>query len=275
MSTVRYTMEFYILTHNNLFCVEYQIKTIRQFCKDPFHIIILDSNCGEYPNVSQKLKQRCDTLNVELIVLPTLLAMKGQNGSLILGTKLNYVYHEIVKKREPKYFAFLDQDMFMFKPFSIIPFLDEYGIWGDVDEPSNAKTPSLSKSDIVNGPWFLHPWLSFYRYDFVKDYPLDFMPCEHFDTGGKLWEALVSKRGLDKRDYWFRENIQMLFPFEEVSNAGPHPYETHYFIFGGKKVYGQVQVNNGFIHMLNSPNDLLHPKVAYVKGFLDACLHTN
>ena len=33
-------IEFYILTHNNLFCVEYQVKTIRQFCKDPFHIII-------------------------------------------------------------------------------------------------------------------------------------------------------------------------------------------------------------------------------------------
>ena len=92
------------------------------------------------------------------------------------------MYHEIVKKREPNYFAFLDQDMFMFKPFSIIPFLDHYGMWGDVDEPSNAKTPSLNKSDIVNGPWFVHPWLSFYRYDFVKDYHLDFMPCEHFDT---------------------------------------------------------------------------------------------
>lgn len=268
-------IEFYILTHNNLFCAEYQIKTIRQFCKDPFHIVILDSNCGEYPEVSRRLKQLCDSSSIELLVIPNHLAMKKQDPSDILGTKLNYVYHEIVKKREPKYFAFLDQDMFMFKPFSIIPFLDRYGMWGDVDEPDNAKTPSLNKSDIVNGPWKLHPWLSFYKYDFVKDYPLDFMPCDHFDTGGKLWETFVSKRGLNKRDYWFRENILMLFPFEEVSNAGPHPYETHYFMLGDKKVYGQVQVNNGFIHMLNSPNDILHPKVAYVKGFLEASLQTN
>jgi len=271
-------IEYYILTHNNLFCAEYQIKTIRKFCKDPFKIVMIDSNCGRYPDITRKLKTLCDSKSVELLTIPNNLAMDGCDGTLILGTKLNYVYNVFVKHRQPKYFAFLDQDMFMFKPFSIIPFLDERGMWGDVDEPDNAKTPSLNKTDIVNGPWKLHPWLSFYKYDFVKDYPLDFMPCQlpdrgNFDTGGKLWETFVSKLPLNKRDYWLRENIRMLFPFEEVSNAGPKPYETHYFMLNGKKVYGQVQINNGFIHMLNSPNDILHPKVAFVKGFLEACLN--
>jgi hypothetical protein len=38
-------IEFYLLIHANLFCAEYQIKTIRKFCKDPFNII-LDCNHG-------------------------------------------------------------------------------------------------------------------------------------------------------------------------------------------------------------------------------------
>jgi len=30
--------------------------------------------------------------------------------------------------------------------------------------------------------------------------------------------------------------------------------------------------SNQFIHMLNSPSDLFHPKVAYMKGFLESRL---
>ena len=269
-------MEFYILTHNNLFCAEYQIKTIQRFCKDPFIIHIIDSNCGEYPDVSAKLSGICKESNVDLLKMPNELAMAA-HGSYLLGIKLNYVYNTFVKRQAPKYFAFLDQDMFMYKPFSIIPFLEKHGMWGDVMEVDNVVSPTLDKKDVVDGPWMIHPWLSFYKFDFVKDFQLDFMPCRfgngNFDTGGKMWENFVSKQGLDKKTYWFRNNINMMYPLEDISNAGPHPYETQYFMFNGKLIYGQIQLNNGFIHMLNSPNSSMHPKVAFVKGFLTACLN--
>jgi len=265
-------IEFYLLIHANLFCAEYQIKTIRKFCKDPFKIIILDSNCGEYPELSKQLAKLCMIEDVQLISIPNSLCMKGKNVSVILGTKLNYVYNNIVKHRQPKYFAFLDQDMFMFKDFSIIPFLDEYGMWGDLCEPDTHKSPSLLKDDIVEGPWFLHPWLSFYRFDFVKDQNMDWSAIDHFDTGGQNWYTFVSKLNIKKQDYWFRDGINMMFPWKEISNVGPRPYQDHYFKYQGKSCYGQIQINNQFIHMLNSPSDLLHPKVCFMKGFLESKL---
>jgi hypothetical protein len=63
-------IEFYLLCYNNNFCVEYQIKTIQQFCKDPFNIIIIDSNCGKLPENSQNTKKICDSMKVELLILP-------------------------------------------------------------------------------------------------------------------------------------------------------------------------------------------------------------
>jgi len=264
-------IEVYLLIHANLFCAEYQIKTIRKFCKDPFKIILLDSNCGEYPDLSKKLSILCTTEDVELISIPNSLCMKGYNGSCILGTKLNYVWNTIIKQRQPKYFAFLDQDMFMFKDFSIISFLDEYGMWGDINEADTHKTPSLLKDDMVEGPWTLHPWLSFYKFDFVKDHHMDWGVTDHFDTGGQNWYTFISKLNVKKQDYWFRDGIIMMYPWKTISNMGPHPYEDHYFNYQGR-CYGQIQINNQFIHMLNSPSDLLHPKVCFMKGFLESKL---
>ena len=270
-------IEFYINTYNNLFCVEYQIKTLNAFCQDPFNIVIIDSNCGEHPQVSEKIKLLCKEQNVELIQLPFREEFNSkQNGSVILGTKLNFIFQTIVKARQPKYFAFLDHDMFMYKPFTIIPFLDQHGMWGDVIEIDSCKSPSDSKTDIREGPWVLHPWLSFFKFDFVKDQPMDWMPCPfengNFDTGGKLWEGFIKNKDLKKETYWVRDNIEMMYPFKDISNCGPPPYETHYFMLNNKKTYGQIQLNNGFIHMINSANDPLNPKLVFVKAFLESRL---
>ena len=81
--------------------------------------------------------------------------------------KMIYIFHNYVnaKKRKPLYFAFLDQDMFLYKPFTIISFLDNHGLWGDVAEVDNQKSPSLNINDVNDGPWILHPWLSFFKFE--------------------------------------------------------------------------------------------------------------
>jgi len=269
-------LEFYILIWKNIFCAEYQIKTIRHFCKDPFKIILLDSNCGQFFNESKELHKLCKSENIELLTIPNQYEFPNEGTSIILGHKLNYIFNNIIKERKPKYFAFLDQDMFMFRPFKIIDFLDKYGMWGDVDENGKSKSPTIFKKDMIQSPWYLHPWLSFYKYDFIKNENVDFSPCPNCDTGGSLWDTFISKRNdLNKGDYWFRDNIVMMFPYKEISDAGPDPYKDHYFTYNNKPCYGQLQINNGFIHMLNSHSDLLHPKVSYIKGFLDSAIFTS
>jgi hypothetical protein len=265
-------IEFYILIHNNTFCAEYQIKTIRHFCKDPYKITLIDSNCGAFESKSTELKMLCFKENIELLQLPNDLEMESTPPSIRLGLKLNYVYETFVKSRKPRYFAFVDQDMFPYMDFQKIPFLDKYGMWGDVDEPDKNKSPSIYKNDMIDGPWHLHPWLSFFKLDYVINEKLDFTPRENTDTGGSLWTSFIQNKHINKGDYWFRDNIKMLFPYKSISNAGPPPYEDHYFLYRGSPCYGQIQINNEFIHMLNSPNDLLHPKLTYTKGFLDSRL---
>ena len=65
----------------------------------------------------------------------------------------------------------------------------------------------------------LHPLVSLVKYDFVKEEVLDIRPYPHDNT-----DTFISKYPeLEKADYWFWDTIVMLFPFKEVSTAGPAP----------------------------------------------------
>jgi hypothetical protein len=267
-------LEIYVLAYNSLFCVEYQIKTFRSFCKDPYNLVIIDSNCGEHSKNSEEKRLLCERYGVEFITLPNGASCGLNSGSVMLGKKLNYVFHNIVKERKPKYFGFIDQDFFPFKEFSIIDRLEKFGMYGDVAEQEGSKSDGLDH--LVNGPWMLHPWLSFYKFDLVKDFNLDFQPCGGFDTGGGNWEIFISKSGLKKEDYWCRDNTIMYFPWYEISSSGPSGYEKEYFSYNGAQIYGQVQIYDGkFVHILNSSkfsNDPVEPKTNWCRGFLDCSM---
>ena len=59
-------LDIYIPVFNNLFCVEYQIKTLKAFCKhDNFNIIIIDNNLEFHPENSKRVKEICLSNNVE------------------------------------------------------------------------------------------------------------------------------------------------------------------------------------------------------------------
>lgn len=278
-------IEFYILCYNSFFCCDYQIKCINHFCKDKFKIIIFDSNLGINPTDSKQKESLCKEKNIEFITLPNKEVFnKSKAPSDILGYKLNCLYYDYILKREPKYFGIIDQDMFMIKPFSITERLDKYGMWGDIQEAANfpKSGDGMRKYDINDSPWVLHPWLSFYKLDYVRQYKLDFLPVGpipvQFDTGGANYEAFIKHLTVNKEDYWFRENIIMYYPFHEISNAGPPPFQKHYFDYRGEKIYGQIQINNGFLHLLCSSkmsDGQLNPKIALCKGMLDGILLSN
>lgn len=263
-------MEVYIIAYNNLFCVEYQIKTFDAFCEDEYKLIVIDSNCGKHKQNSELKKTICDKYGVEFMSLPNNLSTAGGSQSMILGNKLNYVYNNIVKQRTPKYFAFIDQDFFPFTDFSVKYLLDKNGMYGDVMLMANFK------GERKDQPWVIHPWLSFYKLDFLEDYPMDWRPMlPNFDTGGMNWESFISKKGIDKETYWVRENMIMYFPWKEYSDAGPSSDKNSFFMWNGQRIYGQVQIyDNKFIHMLNSKylDDPFNPKTNWCRGFLDSAL---
>ena len=268
-------LEVYVIAYNNLFCVEYQIKVFKAFCIDEHKIIIIDSNCGQYESNTIEKRSICQKYNVEFLELPAFLSGGSKNSSVILADKLKYVFDQIIRPRNPEYFALIDQDFFPFKKFTVKKQLDEYGMYGDVNEMDGYKTESHRIDDLVEGPWTIHPWLSFYKYETVKNYDMDWSPVSGFDCGGGNWESVIKKGGFLKINYWRRHKTIMYFPFDSISGCGPHPYEKHYFKWGEADIYSQVQIYDGkFIHMLNSKylDDPLNPKTNWCKGFLDMAL---
>ena len=161
-------LEIYVLAYNNSFCVDYQIKAFSAFCKDKHKLVIIDSNCGDHPSNTAEKRDLCKRRGVEFLELPPDLAFRGLNPTNILGRKLNWVFYNIVKQRNPKYFGFIDQDFFPFREFSLTDHLEKFGMYGDVCERDGQKTPSDRLEDVIDSPWVIHPWLSFYKTEFFE-----------------------------------------------------------------------------------------------------------
>src|ERR1051325_9063346 len=154
------SVDIYIIAFNSLFCIEYQIRLLKTYFHFP-NIIIIDNNCGLHPEISAKTKQMCEEAGVEYIVAPDNIYQHHFDPTLKLGTTMMWVYQQCVRKREPKYFGFIDQDAFLFKPFDVRSYLDQKGMYG---------TTSVGEQN----SWNLHVTTNFFRYDFVKHLDLDF-----------------------------------------------------------------------------------------------------
>jgi len=241
--------DIYGITFNNLLMVEYQIKTLRRFCKSPFNLIVVDNNSGLHENVSREVLDLC--VREEIIYIRTPDNYYQNPGTfdptMKLGTTMNWLYLNCAKKRKPKYFGYLDHDCFLVKDFDVRPYLDEKGMYGYV---------SRSK---INDSWNLHVTPNFYRFDFVEDLVLDFRASheDQLDTGGKNYKILYKNLNpddyeIDHKGYFFTEE-------NTVRQGSCQHYETF---------------DNCWYHMLNSSHDQLagegQYKIAYTKGYLDA-----
>ena len=72
-------IEVYVIAYNNLFCVEYQIKAFRAFCRDDHRLIIIDSNCGEHAQNTEMKRKICQKYGVEFLEIPKEYALPGLN----------------------------------------------------------------------------------------------------------------------------------------------------------------------------------------------------
>ncbi len=183
--------DIYIICFNNPFFVEYQIKTLRAFFKTPFNIIIVDNNNWLHNDSSEKILEICKRENVVYLKAPSnyYQQVNSFDPSMKLGTTINWLYKNCIKVREPKYFGFLDQDCFLFKPFNVAHYLDKKNMYG-----------RICKS-IISEAWNIHVTNNFFRFDFVKDIALDFRASHKYqlDTGAANYDLLY--KSYDSKDY--------------------------------------------------------------------------
>ncbi len=243
--------DIYITSFRNIFFIEYQIKTLRKFFLAPHNIIIVDNN--EYSNDkdSEELGKLCATENVFYIKPPHNHYQEEQHfdSTMKLGTSLSWIFNNLVKIRKPKYFGILDQDCFAFKPVDLRQYLDAKGMYGTV-----------CRND-AKGAWNLHVTTNFFKYDFVKDIPLDFRASYQWqlDTSGGNFNHLFSK--YKKEDYMLSHTGHRYFDHDIVSGIRPQHFEI---------------IDNKWFHMLCSSHDQLAgdggEKLHFTKGFLDRSL---
>ena len=239
--------DIYVTSFGNNFFIEYQSKTLKKFFDGKYELIVVDTN--EDKAISDDLFALCVDRDLKYIKPPHNHYQEKQHfdPSMKLGTTLSWLFHNVVKVRKPQMFFFLDHDCLLFKSFDPFLKLTEGGMYGTVCE---------------NKPkWNIHVTQCGFKYDFVKDLPLDFRPSwKHgLDTGGANYDILYTTRRYE--DYQLTHVGVRFFKENTVSGIRPQHYEI---------------IDNCWIHLCASTHDALagegKRKLDYLKGFLDMAL---
>lgn len=168
------------IAFNNCKIIEYQIKYIRKHIKDCYTYIVADNSSDD--EAARQIRSLCDREDVAYVRLPkNYLGLVGPSYSH--AAALNWVCEKIIRKRKPLYFGFIDHDLFPVRDVKIADYLVSQPLFGAKRERG--------------AEWYLSAIMSFFRYDFVKDKKLDFMPVmpneNYLDTGGGNWYSIYSK----------------------------------------------------------------------------------
>lgn len=169
------------IAFNNDLVIELQIKYLRRYIQDNFTHIVCDNSSD--PLKSQHIRKICEDNNVAYLRLP-------KNHLNIIGPSyshaaaLNYTYKNVVQKRKPKYFGFIDHDLFPVAPITISSYLQNQPCYG-------AKRQR-------GGYWYLSAIMSFFSYSYLSNKKVDFMPIKpdgetYLDSGGGNWTDVYSK----------------------------------------------------------------------------------
>lgn len=255
------TIDLYVITFNNLFCVEYQIKMLRMFMKQNYNIIIVDNNNNLNQEVSRKTYELCIKENITYVKAPdNYFQSISFDPSMKLGSTMNWIYQNCVKKRQAKYFGYLDQDCFLIKSIwaYLKAYLDTKGMYGFA-------WPTVN-DEIKNEYWLCHIMQNFFRYDFVKDLDLDFRPNGHLglDTGGCNYPILFKNH--KREDY-----LQNEFLLSDIVGLEWGDVVRDYTLYDDCK---WVHIRNSTKAFTNHPNEK-HFKEVYMTGILNGILLNN
>ncbi len=175
------------IAFNNSETIRIQNKYIHENLKDDFDYMIVDNSHNK--DISKEIQTFCKERKISYIKLPknplTNIRTSGSHGMA-----LNWCYRNIVKKFKPKYFGLLDHDIFPVRETTIINKI-ENGFWGVIRTKKEKW-------------WYFWPGFSFFEYEKIKKYSLNFFPYHtgpnglvFLDTGGSNYNLICKKIGRD------------------------------------------------------------------------------
>ena len=138
------------------------------------HVIHLIADNSTDKIEADKIKSFCNKNNLPYIRLPRSKWLNKISPSYSHGAAVNGVFYNIIDKYKPTYFGFLDHDLFLSAPFSILEYLQRDHIYGATVQKGNA--------------WYLWMGLCCFSYKDVASRQLNFLPTKvegiYLDTGG-------------------------------------------------------------------------------------------
>ena len=187
------------IAYNDSQVIEWQARLLRTFLPNVLYVIADNSvNDTAAAHIASLARQR----GIPYIRLP-LIRWTRAGASRSHGLALNWVWRNIVRPGEPEAFGFLDHDLFPTAPddpFSELARQDFYGFVRRAGER-----------------WFLWAGFCLFRFEAVRDRPLDFGQdwFNGLDTGGGNWNVLYRNFDLGKLRCPSAEE----FPFDPDSAA--------------------------------------------------------
>ena len=237
------TVDLITVAFNNVKLIRLQEQFLRKFIRDPYTHIIADNSSN--PEARKTIRQFCTDNGIAYIGLP-INHLNRIGSSYSHANALNYVYRHVIRHRRPYAFGIIDHDLFPIRPVTILDKLESQPIYGPLRRFGNE--------------WYLSAIMSFFKYDYVADKRVDFMPVtpnkHYLDSGGGNWYDIYSR--LDIKSLVFP--TECVLPFR--SGGDRHSDSLEYFddkhwlhtINGScwKAIPGEEEKNQHIIQLLQS-----------------------
>ena len=198
---------------NNAELIRLQHKFVEKNVRDPHQQIIVDNSTR--PEVRKEIFDFCKENGLTYFGMPKNLLNKV-GGSYSHAMTMNYTFRRLISNRQPYAFGQIDHDLFPIRPISILDKLESQPVYGPLRDRGNE--------------WYLSAIMSFFRFDFVQNKKVDFMPVTptttYLDSGGGNWYDIYSR--LDKQ--------RLIFPDEciEALREGGDRHRDSLEYFDGK-----------------------------------------
>ncbi|MEF2175430.1 MAG: hypothetical protein V3575_03065 [Candidatus Absconditabacteria bacterium] len=181
--------EIYTVAFNNWQVIEFLSILIKKNLIDEHKFIVVDNSDDK--DASNKIK----SISIEHGHGYIKLAENKLYSSQSHGIALNYIFHNYIQKRNPKYFGIIDHDIFPIKKTSILDKLSNQDFYGYLIDKN--------RRSYTGDAWMLRPGFCFYKNIFTKmDFSVkkSFFPLFALDTGGGNYKKIYKK--------YNKENIQ-------------------------------------------------------------------
>jgi hypothetical protein len=160
------------IAFNDPEAIRWQALLLRHYVPSALHVIVDNSSDDSAAAEIEAISARCRLAYLRLPENP------WHSFSRSHGIALNWVWYNVLRPGSPKAFGFIDDDLFPTAPDDPFAPLEVQNFFGLVRQAGHK--------------WFLWPGYCTFRFEAVKDKPLDFGQDWFIglDTGGANWSVL-------------------------------------------------------------------------------------